>query len=466
MIEYLLIILCVTIGLILIYYYNKCTMLMRELDSIKSENADINNVIAENTSDSIRVDSLTGLPNRHVFEDRLTQAVNNGSRQKTLFAVMSLCVSNWDDELLAELAARLQMSIRQVDTVSRFADGYFLFLLPHLTRPETAIYVAQRVQDNLLQSFKIENKEVTADFSMGISIYPIDGSSNEALLKNADSAMRQAQHSGKNQYQFYRPELHHLGQRELGVAQLIRGGDSLYEHLQVRYKPFFNSSTNKVVYVQSTPHIHHPKFGMMPYTEFCRIAENSGKMLQINQWLLDTSIQQFNKWRHHGFTPEYLAINSTLKQLENPDFVYKLSDFSKLLQQDAVNLVLEITDDAIPQNPDFIQKLFNTLTADNIKVAVDVVSLAQFATQKINKIPITYLKIDSGIVKKATNHQKKEDILFKIIELATEERIIVLAEGVDNNHQKIRLQSLGCELMEGQLFGYLMPTGSVLELES
>lgn len=447
-----------------------------ELTHLQDEHAEITRETAHQEAvPHDALDALTGLPNRMVFEDRLTQAINQSKRRQALFAVMALNVDNLSeirqiseevqDQLLSDLGRRLQMSIRQVDTLSRFADGYFLFLLPHLSRPETAIYVAQRIQDNLMQSFKIKEHDLFLNVSMGISIHPIDGETKESLLKSADSAMHQAKNSGKNQYQFSQPELHNLGQRELNIAHLIRG-ENLFKSLQVLYKPFFNPQTNEPIYIQATAHMHHPKLGMVSFTEFGQIAENSGKMLDINEWLLKKALEQLEKWYQENFKPEYIAITASLKQLENPHFIYKLIEIKNQSRIENLKFVLEISDDSMPQNPVYLEKLFNMLNEADIKVSVGVISLARFATQKINKIPLSYLKIDSRLLKEAGIHSEKEDILNKIIALAKDENIIVMAEGVDTEKQKQRLQILGCELMEGKLFGYLMPTGSVLELES
>ncbi len=418
------------------------------------------------------IDHLTSLPGRKVFEDRLMYAIQQSGRQKSIFAVMCLDIdhlkdidkvgANIGDKVLKELAARLQMSVRQVDTVTRYAGGCFYLLLPHLSRAETAIYVAQRVQDNLLQSFKIDGYELAVTVSIGIAVYPVDGVQPLQLIENAALAMRQAKTQGHNKYQFCQNDLQSLGQRELNLIHLIRSPE-LFNKLHVQFKPYFNAESNKVYYVQAIPHLRDSVVGMVPFSSFANIAENSGRILDIYQWLLRQSLTQCLQWAKEGFKPQFIAMPISLRQLENAHFIYTINEVMQEFKDNNVSLVLDIYDDKLPQNPIFIENLFTALNDAGIKVAVGVIALGHFAMQKINKIPLNYLKIDAKLIESAASFKDKELILNKIIELAKDENITVIAEGIDNETQKQRLQRLGCELMEGKVFGYLMPTGSVLE---
>lgn len=454
------------------------TKLDKELRDLRSAYEEVTEEGERNHISHIQVESIdpvTDLPKMNVFEDRLKQAIHQCSRTRSIFAIIALNVENLTEfglvgssesnEAIKEIAHRLQMCIRQVDTLARFADGYFLFLLPHLNRPETAIYVAQRIQDALLQSFKFYDKEINASVSMGIAVYPIDGDTLEELLKSANHAKDEAKQRGANQYLFNQSDIHHLGERELNIAQIVRGPD-LFNSMIVQYKPFFNVSSHKPVYLQATPHIHHPKLGMLPYASFMTIAENSGKMMEINKWVLKTALTQLQGWYSEQFSPEYIAIPVSLRQLENPHFIYALTEIKQACPIKGLKIVLEVSDDKSSQNPMYLEKLFSLLNENNIQVAVGVVSLANFAMQKLNKISLNYLKIDSAIIKSITADHNKEDIIMKIIELAKDEDIIVMAEGVDTEKQMQRLSKLGCVMMEGKYFGYLMPTGAILEHET
>ena len=313
-----------------------------------------------------------------------------------------------------------------------------------------------------MQSFKIEGYELAVTVSIGIAVYPVDGADPIELIENAATAMRQAKTQGQNKYKFCQSDLQHLGQRELNLVHLIRSPD-LFNNLHVQYKPYFNAESNKVYYVQAIPHLRDTIVGMVPFSNFASIAENSGKMLEIYQWLLRQSLKQCQVWSKEGFKPQFVALPIALRQLENAHFIYTINEVMQEFKENNVSLVLDIYDDKLPQNPIFIENLFNTLNDAGIRVAVGVIALGHFAMQKINKIPLNYLKIDAKLVESAASFKDKELILNKIIELAKDENITVIAEGIDNENQKQRLQKLGCELMEGKVFGYLMPTGSVLE---
>lgn len=445
-----------------------CLKKSEEISTLKAEHDLIMGEVNELSEESIpqdSIDSITGLPNRTVFEDRLALAILNNQRQKSLFAVMSLTIDNLEDfedlsvedhnQLLRDFTRRLQMSVRQVDTISRFANCYFLFLLPYLSKPETAIYVAQRIQDNLLLSFKINKQDINLHVSMGISVYPIDGQDVDVLLKHADTAMRLAKQKGKNQYQFSQPELHHLGQRELNIVNLIRS-DQLCDLLSVQYKYFSNpenARANKIVYVQATPHINHPEIGKIPFSELQPLAENSGRMTEVQEWLLEKISLQMDKWHAERMKPDYIAISTSLRQLENHHLIYKIIDVKNSERFKSSQFVLEISDDHAVQNPAYLEKLFTMLDESNIQISVGIVTLARFSRNKIGKIPLSYLKIDSQLVKDAALNQEKEDIIFKIIELAKLENIMIVAEGVESNNQRTKLQNMGCNLIEDELIG-------------
>lgn len=417
------------------------------------------------------VDSLTGLPHRQIFEDRLVQAINTGKRQKSTFAVIALDVDDLGeinklghdigDRALKELALRIQSSIRQVDTLTRFSGGCFLILLPSLQRAETAIYAAQRIQDATLQNIKIASYELSVKVSMGIAIYPLDGEDVKTLIQHAEAALQQAKKSGKNKYQFYQRDIHDLGTRELSIASLVRS-DEIYKRIVIKYNPFFTVDKN-ATYIQVTKHLQHPEWGLIPFSSITHILENSGKWMDIKMWLLKNALQQFKKWHETGFKPSLLGLQISLHQLEDPQFIAKLIETMQETRS-KIELVLEISDDVIRQNPAYLEKVFNMLNESGIKVAVGVIALGHFAMQKINRIPLNYLLIDAKISQSITD-TGKVDVVRQIIELAKAENITVMAEGIETKEQQDHLANIGCGLMGGKIYGYLMPSGDILEKE-
>lgn len=414
----------------------------------------------------VMFDPLTGLISRQIFEDRLLQTINQSMRLQTSFAVMAIDVDQFKDinkfgydigdKFLIELANRLQMSIRQIDTLTRFAGDNFLILLPQLAKPETAAYVAQRIQDNLFQSFKINENEFVATASIGIVIYPIDGDNIHTLLLNAETSLHQAKSHGKNTYQFFQKDIHLLGERELSLSACIRSSD-VVNRLIIQYQAYYDVNSSQPYYVQATPFLHHPDLGMITFTKFAKVAENSGKIIEIGEWLLHQAIQQFKKWDTAGFKPKHLAIDVTLRQIENPHFIYLLSDAIKQLNLETTQLVLDITDDNFPVNNVFIDRIFTKINEMGVKIAVGVIALGHFSAQKVGNIPISYLKIDRKLIHSSTVNHNHHEVLNTIIALAKEEKIMVMAEGIDDETKKMLLKELGCDVMEGKIFSHLLP---------
>lgn len=415
------------------------------------------------TTTNLTLDSVTGLPDTQVFTDRLLQAVNQSKRHKMSFAVMRLDLNELPaindelgyeigDKILVETASRLKNVVRQVDTVSRYIGSNFVFLLPLLSKPETAAYVAQRAQDSIMQPYVIDGKEISMTASIGISIYPSDGEDSTVLLKNAESALQQSKTDQKNTYQFFQKELQVLGQRELSLTSTLRS-DNITEQLLVRYQPHIDIETDAIFCVQAILYLQHPEFGLIAFNDFYKLAENTGKITEVGEWLLEASITQFKKWEDEGFKPPLMSISVSLKQIENPRYLYKLSEVLKVTGFDPTKIVFEISENILIDNSAAVDTGFAMLTRLGIKTSIGIFALSHFALSKISKIPIDYLKIDGRLIQDVVSHHENEDILGLIISLAKDSKIMVIADGVEHKKQKVLLKQLGCTIMQGKLFG-------------
>lgn len=409
-------------------------------------------------------DSLTGLPGRAAFEDRLAEAISQCQRFEKSFALLFLDIDKFSvvnntygydvgDKVLKEIAKRLQIAVRQVDFVTRYGGNKFLILLPQLSIPETAVYVAQRVLDSIVSPFNIDGQELFITIRVGVAVYPSDGTDAKTLLQNADNALHQAKIDGGNKYQFYRQEMHAMGQRELKLHACISGPD-LLDRLVIFYQPIININTNQTAYVKAILHLDHPDLGLIPFSEFARVAENCGKIVEVGEWLLTHVLAQFQKWHtQQPLNAGQLVINLTMHQIENPQFFYRISQLLKELSVDAAQLVFEISEDKAAQNSVSLEKAFATINQLGVKTSVGIFALGHFALQKITKLPINYLKIDGQLIGGTTAHQENEAILEMIVSLAKNMQISIFAEGVDLPQQKNMLQKLGCDMMQGKLFG-------------
>jgi diguanylate cyclase (GGDEF)-like protein len=422
--------------------------------------------------DKILLDSLTGLPGREAFNDRLLQALNQSRRFQKSFGLILLDIHEFHvinesqgyeigDKLLVLVAKRLEGAIRQIDTMSRYAGDTFIFLLPQLSMPETAAYVAQRLLDCIVQPFQVDGKDLYITASIGVAIFPADGDDVKTLLTNVSDAMHQAKVCGKGRYQFYRQELHALGERELSIHSLLSSPEYL-KRLTIYYQPYMNVVKKEVECIQAIPYLDVPDLGLIPFIEFAKIAENTGKIHEIGEWLFKNAVLQFQKWHKEGFTPEYLSVVVTLRQIENPQFVYKVSQILEELQVYPKQIIFEISGENLLSNTPALEKAFAMLSHTGIQISLSVFSLGHFALQKLTKLPVNYLKINSQMTD-GKMHQDNEIIVHMIVSLAKDMKISIVAEGVENVKQQDLLQDLGCEVMQGPLFGQPLPVEAMVK---
>lgn len=412
-------------------------------------------------------DPLTGLPNRNAFEQRFTQVMNWSKRFQMKFGVLFLDIDKLStvnklgyevgDKLLRLFPARVQGCVRQIDTLARYAGDKFVLLLPQLSKPETVAYVAQRIQDNVIQPFKIDEHELLINTYMGIAIYPIDGTDVETLVKHAHNAMLQAKELGKNKYQFYSPEIQALGERELTLLNYFKN-ENIFKDMRIEYNPYIDVETNKVVYVEAIPKLSHPVLGLVTDAEFVRISDKCDRSWQITEYLIRTSFMQFKKWEMQGMKPDKLVISVLLKKIEKADLVPALITLLSEINIEPKQLILQINRENITANIESLENSLSLLDKSGIQVAIAVLVLGHFALQKISHISVNYLKIDAELIKLLMGHQENNFVIDRIIALASDSdsKITVIAEGVETAAEKLRLKELGCEVMSGKLFENLI----------
>jgi len=423
-------------------------------------------------SGEITLDALTGLPGREAFEDRLQQTVNQSKRFEKSFAIILMNISDFHlvneqkgygtgDKLLQEVAKRMQGIIRQIDTMTRFAGNMFIFLLPQLSLPETAVYVAQRILDNIVLPFNINNENIYINANVGVAIYPLDGTDPRTLLKNANEALLQAKAQGTGKYQFFRQEMHALGQRELDLRSVFTSPDYL-QKLSIQYCSQINVKTNEVVSVQAIPFIQFSKYGIVSFSEFLKVASNCKKTVEIGEWLLRNTTMQFNKWHQDGFTPRKLVLGVTIDQVIDTQFNQTLSQKLKEYQIQPNQIVFEIIGDNILAKADLLESILSLSHNQGIQIAFSVLTLGVFALKKLTQLPIDYLKIDSKLVQNEETRRQNEAVIHMLITLSHELQIKIVADGVDTEKQKELLVAMGCDIMQGKLFANPMPIDIVV----
>lgn len=435
------------------------SQLQQETDKeqkIESELMTIKNKISRN----ILEDSLTGLPNRQLFEDRLTQTINQGQRYHLVFGVLFLNLDGFKiindalgheigDAVLKTVATRLNASVRQVDSVARFSSDEFVLLLTQLSKPETVAYVAQRVLDVISQPIQVQNQELFITASIGISLFPTDGEDVHTLLQNADNALHQAKSRGRNTYQFYREEMQALSRRELILYSSMRSA-SIYRDFTILYQPIIDIELNKVIAMDVILHWHHPDFGVISLREFFRLAENSGKVLEMGEWMLRTALQQLQKWNARGLHYNRVMVTISIRQLEHPQFAYKVAQMLKEFQLEPDFLVLKISEGTFTR-AEMIDKALYMLKHHGVQIAIEEFGLIGLALHQLKRFPPDYLKIDESLIKDITVNKENESVINMILSIVKSLQVVAIASGVESQKQLHLLKQLGCRAVQGQL---------------
>ena len=406
-------------------------------------------------------DTLTGLVSRQIFEDRLEQMINQSARHELIFAVLFLNLDGFKiinealgldagDGLLKEVARRLQGSIRQLDTVSRFAGDEFVFILPQLAKPETAAYVAKRILDAIALPFKVNEQEVFVTASIGIAIFPDDGNEGKQLLKNADNALHQAKSHNHHSYQFYRQEMYVSSQRELIINSSLHS-QTIYQDFLIYYQPQVNIETKKIISMEALLRWNHPTLGLIDFKDFLRFSENNGTIESIGEWVLHHACQQFQAWKSLGFFIQSFSVNISARQLENPHFTYKVSQILQECGLSPENLILEVSETML-QSSLIGEKTLLMLKELGVRVGVNDFGTGHIALWQLQTIPVNILKIASTHIQNITINQDTAAIVKMIIALGNTLGVAVVATDVVNKKQVQLLKSLGCQLMQGSIF--------------
>lgn len=418
--------------------------------------------------DSIKqgmVDPLTGLPGRQIYDERLSMILKHSREYNQIFSVMILNIDEFNNinriyggvfgnKLLAEAANRLRMVLRQVDTVSRYAGDSFFFILPELSNPEVAVLVAQRIQDSIIKPFVIDNHKIFVTASIGIAIYSRDNDKTETIIKDAEDALTKAKLAGRNTYRIHNQPEAGLDQHDSLLHQHFKSHDFL-KKLVMYYQPYIDVTTGKTHTIQAIPFYNDPETGLVPIEEINLALENSGKNVEFCKWQLEQAITQFKHWETNGYQPPNMMLTITISQLEDTQFIHKVSEILQQTGFDSGQIIFDISESSFNANNASFKAALDTAEIMGIQLSIGIMALGRLALHNISEFPINYLKIDDNLVKDLMADMNNESIITSLIGLAYHSRIEVMASGVDHDNQKVCIQALGCTVMKGKLF--LMP---------
>ena len=412
-------------------------------------------------------DPLTGLPNRLLFHDRLSQAIERARRNRQLLTVMLVDLDRFKlindslglatgDQVIKGVADRLVQALRKSDTVARLGGDEFMLLLLGTSGAEAAAKVAQKVLDCLRPPLAVDAHELTTSASVGIALFPHDGDDADGLVKNADNALSRAKEQGRDRYQFYTDDMNAAAFERLMLESRLRKALEQGE-LVLHYQPKVSLADGAVVGVEALLRWFHPDLGLVPPAEFIPLAEETGLIVPIGTWVLRTACAQLGRWHRSGHAGLQLAVNLSARQFQEPNLVATVAAAVREGALPAGALELELTESVIMRDaPETVRRL-RELTALGIRLAIDDFGTGYSSLGYLKAFPIGALKIDRSFVRDVERDPNSAALARAIIALATSLKLKVVAEGVETREQLDLLRGFGCHEMQGYLFSRPLP---------
>jgi len=419
-------------------------------------------------------DLLTHLPNRALFKDRLNLAVAQAKRSCHQMAVMFLDLDRfklvndtlghiYGDELLQQVSQRLQRCLREGDTLARFGGDEFTLLLPEIEDKNDAKVIAKKIIENMREPFVIEGHEVYVTISVGISMYPNDGTSMDSLVKNADIAMYHIKGHGKNDYQFFCREMNEASMQRLSLERDMRKGLES-EQFELYYQPQVDAITGQIVAVEALLRWQHPTLGLISPTDFIAVAEETGLILPLGEWVVRKACSVLRNWRDMGIMDVRMAINLSSMQIEHKSFVGIVKDVMQKYRLAGHDLEMEITENLIMQDMENAIKKLVQLNELGIQIAIDDFGTGYSSLSYLQKLPIHTLKIDRSFVHEIQEGAEDACIVDAVIAMAKGLKLNLIAEGVETEYQVDYLREKGCGEIQGFYFGVPAPEEETVAL--
>ena len=411
-------------------------------------------------------DSLTGLPNRLLFYDRLGQALTHAARYHRQAAVLFLDLDRFKnindtlghavgDDVLRRVAQRLRECVRAGDTVARLGGDEFPILLEGISGPQDAVTVAEKVVERLKPPLEIEGQELHVTASLGISLYPADGADAENLLKNADAALYRAKDQGRNNYQLYTPGLNARAFERLVLENSLRRGIGRREFV-VHYQPIVEPRAGSLLGLEALLRWKHPELGLVYPKRFIPVAEETGLVLALGQWVLRTACEQNRAWQDAGLPAVPVSVNVSARHFTQRDFAQTVGRILGEAGLESRYLQLELTENVLMEHAPATVDLIQELGEMGVTVWIDDFGTGYSSLSYLKRLPIAALKIDQSFVADIPRDPDDAAIAGLIIAMAHHLELRVVAEGVETEAQLAFLKD-GCDGIQGYLFGRPLP---------
>ena len=419
-------------------------------------------------------DALTDLPNRTLLKDRLTLALAQARRNEQMLAVMFLDLDQFKvvndtaghvegDKLLQSVSQQLNSVLREGDTVARVGGDEFILLLPKIEQLADATEIAERVLTAVGRTRVIVGHEFNISISIGITLFPTDGDDAETLLTNADIAMYQAKEQGKNNFQFFTPVMNTRIQNRLALENDLRHGLERGEFV-VYYQPQLNISTGQIVGVEALVRWQHPERGLVLPMEFIPVAEETGLIVPLGEWVLHAACARIRSWQEAGLPPLRVAVNLSAREFQQGNLIEAVAGVLEETGLAPEFLQLEITEGVSIQDVDFTIKVMGELKEMGVQIAIDDFGTGYSALSYLRRFPIDVVKIDRSFVCDLTIDSTDAEIATTIIVMAHNLGLEVIAEGVETEEQLAFLKQRRCDEMQGYLFSKPVPAEKLEEI--
>jgi diguanylate cyclase (GGDEF)-like protein/PAS domain S-box-containing protein len=407
-------------------------------------------------------DALTSLPNRAMFGEVLNLAIQNARRYDRKFAVLFIDLDRFKnindtlghdagDKLLQEMGTRLTHTVRASDVVARLGGDEFVVLVQEVAEPKQVAAVARKILSALVEPMSIQGQECRVTASIGICMYPSEAKDENALMKNADIAMYRAKEDGKNNYKFYSEEINIHTFERMALETSLRRGLERNEFF-LHYQAKLDLHTKKITGVEALVRWQHPDLGVVPPVQFIPLAEETGLIVPIGKWVLNTACMQNVAWQREGLPPLSMAVNLSARQFADEDLVKDIADALKNSGMNPELLEIELTESMVIQNPERAGRVLAEIKKMGARLAIDDFGVGYSSLTHLKRFPIDTLKVDRSFIQDLPQDPEDKAICQAIIAMGKSLNLTVVAEGVETLDQQTFLQDNNCDEMQGFFF--------------
>jgi len=419
-------------------------------------------------------DELTNLPNRTLFLDRLTNAIKKAEYSKSQFGVIFIDFDRFKevndsmghkfgDKIILEASTRFNNCMGNIDTLSRLGGDEFVILTDKIDDIAHIIEIVQKLTKVMENPFFINKQHIYLTLSIGISIYPQDGKNAGVLLKNSDAAMFKAKDDGRNTYRFYTKEMTTKALEHIVMETNIRKGLDNEEFI-VHYQPQVDGLTGNLIGMEALVRWQHPAMGLIPPYKFIPLAETTGLIIPLDRWVMKTAMLQMVKWYNMGFNAGVLALNLSIQQLQEPDFIDMLDELIYVTKIKPEWIELEVTEGQIMKNPKEAIEILSQISQRGIELAIDDFGTGYSSLSYLKRLPIDKLKIDQSFIRDIPEDEDDIAITKSIISLSKNLHLNIIAEGVETLAQRDFLIKNGCRNIQGYLYAKPMEASLIESL--